>query len=111
MLAEPYINWLAYMPEQPKHPQTISATCKKEYEVSQDHAMGVCHLFTLLGSRGLGVLFSTGDWGVGPGNCLAQSSSGDISPVPPPVPRILFFLCWKAVQTEIQVTQNITTFS
>ncbi|KAH9068090.1 subtilisin-like protein [Lactarius deliciosus] len=79
--ADSYVPWLAYVLEQENLPQTISTTYSgNEYEVPQEFAEGVCELFAKLGTLGVSVLFSPGDWGIGDGgNCLVRESSGDVS--------------------------------
>ncbi|KAH9018944.1 subtilisin-like protein [Lactarius pseudohatsudake] len=48
-----------------------------EYIVPPDYARHVCDLFARLGARGASVLFSSGNDGVGRGNCLVKDSSGN----------------------------------
>ncbi|KAH8986604.1 hypothetical protein EDB92DRAFT_1949086 [Lactarius akahatsu] len=53
-----------YVLEQKNLPQTISTTYSgNEYGVPQEFAEGVCELFAKLGTLGVSVLFSPGDWG------------------------------------------------
>ncbi|EEB97955.1 hypothetical protein MPER_02627, partial [Moniliophthora perniciosa FA553] len=42
---------------------------------SQDYAIKVCDLFMQLGARGSSVLFSSGDFGVGGGDCLTNDGT------------------------------------
>ncbi|KAF8267952.1 subtilisin-like protein [Lactarius quietus] len=79
-----YISWLRYILRQSNIPQTISTsysidenTCSKEYVVA------VCRLFAQLGARGVSILFSTGDHGVGEGNCVTSDGSVQFSPAFP----------------------------
>ncbi|KAF8267951.1 subtilisin-like protein [Lactarius quietus] len=79
-----YISWLRYILRQSSIPQTISTsysidenTCSKEY------AVVVCRLFAQLGARGVSILFSTGDHGVGEGNCVTSDGSVQFSPAFP----------------------------
>ncbi|KAH8987024.1 subtilisin-like protein [Lactarius akahatsu] len=73
-----FINWLDYVLGLWSVPQTISTPYgMPEYEVSPDYATYVCNLFAQLGARGVSVLFSSGNDGVGRGNCLLQDSSGN----------------------------------
>ena len=77
--SDPYVRWLAYMLAQETLPQTISTSySNNEFDVPPDYAIYVCNEFMKLGSRGVSVLFSTGDSGVGRGRCLFQTSSGDV---------------------------------
>ncbi|KAH9021500.1 subtilisin-like protein [Lactarius pseudohatsudake] len=77
-LGDPFINWLDYVLGQWNVPQTVSTPYSTpEYKVSPDYATHVCTLFARLGARGASVLFSSGNDGVGRGNCLVQDSSGN----------------------------------
>ncbi|KAH9167472.1 subtilisin-like protein [Lactarius sanguifluus] len=81
---DPYLRWLRYVIAQAQDdvdiPQTISTSYGGyEHTLSQEYMLSVCVLFGQLGLRGVSVLFSTGDWGVGDGDCLVQSSSGETS--------------------------------
>ncbi|KAH9167583.1 subtilisin-like protein [Lactarius sanguifluus] len=70
---DPYLCWLRYMIAQDDVdiPRTIS-TSYGGYEqyMSPEYALGL---------RGVSVLFSSGDWGVGEGDCLFQDSFGEVS--------------------------------
>ncbi|KAH9030898.1 subtilisin-like protein [Lactarius pseudohatsudake] len=77
-LGDPFINWLDYVLGQLSVPQTVSTPYSTpEYKVPPDYATHVCTLFARLGARGASVLFSSGNDGVGRGNCLVQDSSGN----------------------------------
>ncbi|KAH9170345.1 peptidase S8/S53 domain-containing protein [Lactarius sanguifluus] len=77
-LGDPFINWLDHVLGLWSVPQTISTPYgSPEYAVSQDYATHVCNLFAQLGARGVSVLFSSGNDGVGHGNCLVRDSSGN----------------------------------
>ncbi|KAH8987026.1 subtilisin-like protein [Lactarius akahatsu] len=77
-LGDPFINWLDYVLGLWSVPQTVSTPYGvPEYTVPPDYATRVCGLFAQLGLRGASVLFSTGNDGVGHGNCLVQDSSGN----------------------------------
>ncbi|KAH8982928.1 subtilisin-like protein [Lactarius hatsudake] len=79
---DPYLCWLRYMIVQNDVdiPRTIS-TSYGGYELTlpPEYAVSVCNLFGQLGLRGVSVLFSSGDNGVGEGDCLFRDSSGDES--------------------------------
>ncbi|KAH9029515.1 subtilisin-like protein [Lactarius pseudohatsudake] len=76
-LGDGFINWLDYVLGQLSVPQTVSTVYGlPEYKVPQDYATHVCDLFARLGARGASVLFSSGNDGVGHGNCLVKDSSG-----------------------------------
>ncbi|KAH9011592.1 subtilisin-like protein [Lactarius pseudohatsudake] len=77
-LGDPFINWLDYVLGQLSVPQTVSTPYSTpEYKVPPEYAIHVCNLFARLGARGASVLFSSGNDGVGHGNCLVQDSSGN----------------------------------
>ncbi|KAF9643216.1 subtilisin-like protein [Thelephora ganbajun] len=70
---EPYLDWLKYVSSKPKVPQTITTSYgDDEQTVPRDYAIVVCALFAQLGVRGSSVLFSSGDSGVGGGDCLTN---------------------------------------
>ncbi|KAH9056342.1 subtilisin-like protein [Lactarius vividus] len=73
-----FINWLDYVLSLWSVPQTVSTPYSMpEHTVPLDYAAHVCNLFARLGIRGVSVLFSSGNDGVGRGNCLSQDSSGN----------------------------------
>ncbi|KAH9167584.1 subtilisin-like protein [Lactarius sanguifluus] len=79
---DPYLCWLRYVIAQDDVdiPRTISTSYGGyEHDLSQEYVLSVCTLFGQLGLRGVSVLFASGDWGFGDGNCLVQSSSGEVS--------------------------------
>ncbi|KAI9449976.1 subtilisin-like protein [Lactarius psammicola] len=77
---DPYLHWLAYVLKQESVPQTISTTYGgPEYTAPLGYAVGLCYLFAQLGTRGASVIFSSGDWGVGRGDCLVRGSNGQTS--------------------------------
>ncbi|KAH9007685.1 peptidase S8/S53 domain-containing protein, partial [Lactarius deliciosus] len=60
-------------------PQTISTSYGGyEHNAPLEYATKVCDLFSQLGARGVSVLFASGDWGVGGGDCLVQYDSGNV---------------------------------
>ncbi|KAH9021889.1 subtilisin-like protein [Lactarius pseudohatsudake] len=68
-----FLAWLGAVLSQQDVPQTITTsygTNEKGFPV--DYASEVCYLFAQLGTRGASVLFSTGDDGVGKGDCTPQ---------------------------------------
>ena len=75
---DPYINWFASMVAQQTLPQTIMITyASDEKDVSPDYAKYVCNEFMKLGSRGVSVIVSAGNWGVGRNfHCLVEESPG-----------------------------------
>ncbi|KAH9057226.1 subtilisin-like protein [Lactarius vividus] len=67
-----FINWLNYVLGLWSVPQTVSTPYgTPEDTIPPDYAIYVCNLFAQLGVRGATVLFSSGNDGVGGGNCLS----------------------------------------
>lgn len=65
---EPYLDWLNYVLSQDSVPQTISTSYgDNEQTVPQSYATRVCNDMAALGTRGVSVIFSSGDGGVGDG--------------------------------------------
>lgn len=63
---EPYLVWLQYVLAQSSLPQIISTSYgDDEQTISQSYATTACQQFAQLGARGISVLFSSGDEGVG----------------------------------------------
>ncbi|KAF8165633.1 tripeptidyl peptidase A [Crassisporium funariophilum] len=66
---EPYADWLDFMVTQENPPRTISTSYgDDEQTVPKSYAIRVCNSFAQLGARGVSVLFSSGDFGVGDGD-------------------------------------------
>jgi len=66
---EPYIDWLAYMQGDPSPPQTISTSYgDNEQTVPYSYATRVCQELAQLSARGVSLIFSSGDSGVGDGD-------------------------------------------
>ncbi|KAH9170386.1 subtilisin-like protein [Lactarius sanguifluus] len=73
-----FINWLDFVLGLWIVPPTISTPYSMpEYTIPLDYATYVCSLFARLGVRGVSVLFSSGNDGVGHGDCLSRDSSGN----------------------------------
>ncbi|KAH8602249.1 peptidase S8/S53 domain-containing protein [Bisporella sp. PMI_857] len=65
---EPYLEFLTYLIKQPQEllPQTITTSYgEDEQSVPLKYSKTVCNLFGTLGLRGVSVIFSSGDTGVG----------------------------------------------
>ncbi|KAJ7780215.1 peptidase S8/S53 domain-containing protein [Mycena maculata] len=76
---EPYLDWLDFILNQTTIPQTISTSYgDDEQTVPEDYAVSVCNLFAQLGARGTTVTFSSGDDGVGGGNCLTNDGTNKV---------------------------------
>ncbi|KAF8258401.1 peptidase S8/S53 domain-containing protein [Lactarius quietus] len=83
---DPFIKWLTYVLDQTNIPQTISTSYGDyEYTVPPAYARLICFLFAKLGSRGVSVLFPSGDTGVGHGPCTFTDGSGRTSDIFLPV--------------------------
>ncbi|KAI9452661.1 subtilisin-like protein [Lactarius psammicola] len=67
-----FISWLEYILGQPSIPQTISISYSRLEEIflTKEYAIYVCNLFAQLGSRGVSVLISSGNEGIGEGDCV-----------------------------------------
>ncbi|KAH9059093.1 subtilisin-like protein [Lactarius vividus] len=79
-----YLSLLNYFLEQENIPQTISISYgHKEKDYPRDEAIYVCRLFGQLGLRGVSVLFGSGDYGVGAGDCKAEDGSVRFIPLFP----------------------------
>ncbi|GLB42698.1 putative pro-kumamolisin, activation domain [Lyophyllum shimeji] len=73
---EPYLEWLTFILNQTTIPQTITTSYgDDEQTVPEDYARKVCNLFAQLGSRGSTVFFSSGDYGVGEGDCKTNDGT------------------------------------
>jgi tripeptidyl-peptidase-1 len=76
--SDPYIHWLAYLINQKTIPQTITTSYGDyEHDTPPDYAFRICYLLVQLGSRGVSVIFSTSDWGVGQGDCTFYDNLGN----------------------------------
>ncbi|KAJ7591538.1 tripeptidyl peptidase A [Mycena floridula] len=66
---EPYLDWLGFILEQEKPPLAISTSYgDDEQTVPKDFAVRACQEFAKLGARGVSLMFSSGDGGVGDGD-------------------------------------------
>ncbi|KAI9453247.1 subtilisin-like protein [Lactarius psammicola] len=78
-----WLEWLIHVLSEPTVPQTIS-TPYADYEIflPLEYTETLCDLFAELGTRGASVLFSSGNDGVGPGNCIVNDGSGRVQFIP-----------------------------
>ncbi|KAF8259985.1 subtilisin-like protein [Lactarius quietus] len=66
-----FMTCLRYLVALPSLPQTISGSFSfDEDTLPKEYAAEACNLFAQLGSRGVTVLFATGNIGVGAGDCV-----------------------------------------
>ncbi|TFK49934.1 tripeptidyl peptidase A [Heliocybe sulcata] len=72
---EPYAEWLDYILSHPNPPQTISTSYgDDEQTVPQSYAVRTCAGFAQLGARGVSLLVSSGDGGVGDNDANATTT-------------------------------------
>ncbi|KAF8629068.1 hypothetical protein AX15_003565 [Amanita polypyramis BW_CC] len=73
---EPYLDWLNFILNETTIPQTISTSYgDNEQTVPYNYAVSVCKMFAKLGVRGTTAFFSSGDYGVGSGNCKTNDGT------------------------------------
>ncbi|KAJ6515249.1 subtilisin-like protein [Mycena sanguinolenta] len=66
---EPYTDWLNFMLSHPNPPLAISTSYGDDKQtVPESFAVRACAEFALLGARGVSLMFSSGDGGVGDGD-------------------------------------------
>ncbi|KAH9031419.1 subtilisin-like protein [Lactarius deliciosus] len=75
---DPLLNWLNYVLDLTSVQQTVSTPYSlPEYKVPLDYATHLCNLLAQLGARGASVLHSSGNDGVGRGDCLVKDGTGN----------------------------------
>ncbi|KAH8983975.1 peptidase S8/S53 domain-containing protein [Lactarius hatsudake] len=76
-----FLAWLDALLSRPSVPQTIT-TSYGDYEKlhPMEYATQICDLFAQLGARGASVLFSSGDHGVGEGDCKTDDGAVRFTP-------------------------------
>ncbi|TID18702.1 tripeptidyl-peptidase I [Venturia nashicola] len=81
---EPYLAWLEYVLAQKELPTVITTSYgDSEQTVPYSYAQRVCEGFAQLGARGISVLFSSGDAGVGSANtCVSNDGNKTIKFLP-----------------------------
>jgi len=98
-----YLSWLEYIINQPSIPQTISIAYGHDEKIyPRLRARFVCSLFAQLGARGVSVLFSSGDDGVGEGDCKDGSGNVRFIPIFPATCTCGLF-SWLASSTQARV--------
>ncbi|KAK7033671.1 hypothetical protein VNI00_012671 [Paramarasmius palmivorus] len=78
---EPYLDWLNFILAQDDADIPLVFTTSygdDEQTVPNDYAVKVCDLFMQLGARGRSILFSSGDFGVGGGDCLTNDGTNTV---------------------------------
>jgi tripeptidyl-peptidase I len=81
---EPYLTWVNYVLGTEDIPQIISTSYgDDEQTVSKAYAVQVCNQFAQFGARGVSLLFSSGDYGVGAdGFCYSNDGLGTFEFLP-----------------------------
>ncbi|KAH8997701.1 subtilisin-like protein [Lactarius hatsudake] len=73
---EDLFSWLEYILDQENIPQTISISYGfEERLMSREYAINLCEQFAMLGVRGVSVLVSSGNDGIGKGTCLRDDGT------------------------------------
>ena len=77
---QPYLDFLNYVGNLTTVPQTFT-TSYGDYEqtVPKDYATSVCNGFATLGARGVSIMFSSGDDGVGDGDCKSNNGTNIVA--------------------------------
>jgi len=76
---EPYLNFLDTFVNASPLPQTLTTSYgDDEQTVPEDFAVEVCNLYAQLGTLGTSVLFSSGDFGVGGGDCESNNGTSKV---------------------------------
>lgn len=81
---EPYLTWLDYVLADPNPPHSISTSYgDDEQTVPYNYAVRACQEFAQLGARGVSLMFSSGDNGVGTnGTCLSNDGKNTARFIP-----------------------------
>ncbi|TFL02036.1 subtilisin-like protein [Pterulicium gracile] len=73
---EPYLDWLNFILGQKTIPHVFTTSYgEPEQTIPKDYAITVCNRFAELGARGSSIFFSSGDFGVGGGDCLTNDGT------------------------------------
>ncbi|KAF8264651.1 peptidase S8/S53 domain-containing protein [Lactarius quietus] len=77
------LEWSKYVLDKTTVPQTITTSIGvAEADLPKEYAIAICHLFAQLGNRGASVIFASGDYGVGLGDCKSKDGSGTVKFAP-----------------------------
>ncbi|KAI9451127.1 subtilisin-like protein [Lactarius psammicola] len=78
-----WLEWLKFMLKETNVPQTIVTPYSNyERDLPLEYTRALCKLFAQLGARGASVIFTSGNGGVGMGNCVANDGSGRVQFIP-----------------------------
>ncbi|KAF9077940.1 peptidase S8/S53 domain-containing protein [Rhodocollybia butyracea] len=108
---EPYLNWLDFIATVPDNelPNTFSTSYNDdEQTVPLDYATEVCNALATLGARGASVIFSSGDFGVGPGSCETNDGTNRVlfqPTFPASCPYVTTVGATTGIAPEIAVTE------
>lgn len=84
---EPYLAWVQYMLSLSSVPSIVSTSYgDDEQTVSPQYAQSVCNSFAQLGARGVSLLFSSGDNGVGNNGACTSNNGTDAATFLPSFP-------------------------
>ncbi|KAH9479704.1 putative tripeptidyl-peptidase SED2 [Psilocybe cubensis] len=76
---EPYLDFLTFLLAQKTIPQTLTTSYgDDEQTVPLDYATSVCNMLATLGSLGTTVFYSSGDEGVGGGDCKTNDGTNKV---------------------------------
>ncbi len=110
-----WLEWLVYVLSDPNIPQTISDSYSdSEKNLPREYATTLCYLYAELGVRGASVIFASGDFGVGGGNCIASDGSGRVQFIPEFPPSCMcsvLSLLGSGTPSQAQVAHHISTAS
>ncbi|KAI9451104.1 subtilisin-like protein [Lactarius psammicola] len=74
-----WLEWLKYILKETNVPQTIvTPYSNNERDLPLEYSKALCKLFAQLGTRGASVIFTSGNGGVGRGNCVVNDGSGKV---------------------------------
>ena len=107
-----FLTWIIYLSSLSYVPQTIGISHGVyERNVPAEYAKSVCRLLALIGARGASVLFSSGDYGVGAGDCKDKSGRVQFMPRFPAscMCDVLFPLA--STQVLVQLAYHVATVS
>jgi len=112
---EPYLTWVQFILNQTNIPQVISTSYgDDEQSVPLSFATSVCNSFAQLGARGVSLIFSSGDSGVG-GSTICQTNDGKntstfLPAFPAGCPFVTTVGATKNVNPEIVATDSSNGF-
>jgi tripeptidyl-peptidase-1 len=91
-----YLVWLTYLIKLDKVPSTISISYgANENGFPKSYATFICNLYMELGARGVSILYSSGDDGVGSGDC--KNNLGKVQFIPKFPASCMLYLSLQAV--------------